>query len=246
MRKAILFLTGLALLNACTSSKKNPAVKADSTTVHDSLRISKTATIPVKNQKCEAGDTLIYGDSVFNSYTEDKMRGSGVVSFQMDVNDRLDIFYPDGATFGYLVYNEDGTFYTTSMPAKLVARWVVPAADFAQFDFDAEAVDTDKDYLIIYANKKKLKVKKAGVKYTFSKWEDYIRSATIQLKDCNLLEGAAQYRDMSFDVIEVDGDRIKVKSSKDCSGPDVKFKPLEGWLTWKKDGNLLVDFGICD
>jgi recombinational DNA repair ATPase RecF len=72
--------------------------------------------------------------------------------------------------------------------------------------------------LIIYANKERLKVKKAGLKCTFSKWEDYLRSQLITLKDCNLIEGAAQYRDMFFDVTEVDGDRIKVKSVQDCGG----------------------------
>jgi len=45
------------------------------------------------------------------------------------------------------VFNEDETFYLLSMPKKLVARRVVPEADFAQFDFDAEAVKEDNEYL---------------------------------------------------------------------------------------------------
>jgi len=245
MRKAFLFLTGLVLLNACTSSEKKAPGKADSTDVKDSLRSSKTASVPVNNQKCEPGERLIF-EKDLKSYTEDKMRGSGVVSFEMDVHDRLDIFYPDGSTFGFMVYNEGGDFYTIEMPQKLVARWVTPSGDFTKIDFDAEAVETDKDYLIIYANKERLKVKKADVKFTFSKWEDYISSQIITLKDCNLLEGAGQHSDMYFDVTEVDGDRIKVKSVKDCGDPGVEVKPLEGWLTWKKDGNLLVDFDYCD
>lgn len=238
MRKTILLLAVVALLNACTSNEKKSINKVDSRAVKTSLPSSKTASAPVKNQECEHGERLIFEHDL-KSYTEDKMLGSGVVSFKMDVHDRLDIFYPDASTFGFMVHNEGGDFYTIDMPQKLVARWVTPSGDFTKIDFDAEAVETDKDYLIIYANKKRLKVKKADVKFTFSKWEDYIRSETITLKDCNLLKGAAQHSDMFFDVTEVNGDRIKVKSLKDCGGPGGNVKPLEGWLTWKRNGNLL-------
>lgn len=242
MRNAILFITVLVLLNACTGSEQKASNKADTTTVNDSTRSSKTEAVQVNNQKCEPGERLIFEEDL-KSFTEDKMRGSGVISFEMDVNDRLDIFYPDGSTFGFMVYNEGGYFYTIDMPRKLVARWVMPIGDFTQIDFDAEAVDTDKDYLIIYANKERLKVKKDDVKFTFSKWKDYVRSQLITLKDCNLLEGVKPNSGIFFDVTEVDGDRIKVKSVEECGGP---AKPLEGWITWKKDGNLLVDFNYCD
>lgn len=245
MRKAILFLTALVLLNACTGSENKASHKADSTENENSSRSSKTAAAQVNNQNCEPGERLIFEEDL-KSYTEDKMRGSGVISFEMDVNDRLDILYPDGSTFGFMVYNEGGSFYTLEMPRKLIARWVMPTGDFTKIDFDAEAVETDKDYLIIYANQKRLKVKKTGVKFTFSKWEDYIRSQLITLKDCNLLEGAEQHRDLYFEVTKVNGDRIKVKSLKNCSDPEVGVKLLEGWLTWRKDGNLLVDFSYCD
>lgn len=247
MRNAILFLIGLVLLSACTGNDKRITSKADTTAIHDSLQASNKTAVPVNNKPCEPGQTLVYEEpDVFSTYTEDKMRGSGVVSFQLDLHDRLDIYYPDMSTFGFLVYNDDGNFYTSDMPAKLLARGVVPEADFAQFDFDAEAVDTDKDYLIIYANKEKLKVKKADVKYTFQTWDDYVRSQTIELKACNLLNGEAQYLDMAFDVTQVDGDRIKIKSNKDCFGSDGKYTPVEGWVKWKKDGNLLIDFASCD
>jgi hypothetical protein len=246
MRNAI-FLISLALLNACTSSDKHATSKGHTTAVRDSVTASGKAAAPVTNKPCEAGETLVYEEpDVFSTYTEDKMRGSGVVSFQLDIHKRLDILYPDESTFGFLVRNEDDSFYTLDMPKKLLARYVVPEADFAKFDFDAEAVDTDKDYLIIYANKEKLKVKKDGKKYTYQKWEDYVRSQTIELKDCNLLNGSSKYRDMAFDIMEVDGDRIKIKSNKDCFGPDGNFTPVEGWVKWKKDGNLLIDFTTCD
>jgi hypothetical protein len=244
MRKAILFLAGLAQLSACTSSQKdNQRIKDTS-----AVRPSNKPAVSVNKKPCEGRDTLVYGDTaIFASYTEYKMRGSGVISFQLDINNRLDILYPDESKFGFLVLNEDETFYTSDMPLKLVARQVIPEYDFARLDFDAEAVDTNKDYLIIYANKEKLMVKKSSVKYTFSSWENYVKSQTIQLQPCNLLAGAAGYPDMLFDVTEVKGDSIQIKSSsKECMGPDIKFKQLEGWLRWKKDGNLLIDFSMCD
>lgn len=61
---------------------------------------------------CKAADTLLYSEEgVFSSYTEDKMRGVGVISFQFDINNRLDIYNLDGSKFGFLVYNADQTYY---------------------------------------------------------------------------------------------------------------------------------------
>jgi hypothetical protein len=109
MRKAILFLIGLALLSACTGSQKHDQGIKDTSAVRPS---SKPA-VSVSKKPCEGRDTLVYGEpAIFASYTEYKMRGSGVISFQLDINNRLDILYPDESKFGFLVLNEDKTFYT--------------------------------------------------------------------------------------------------------------------------------------
>ena len=127
----------------------------------------------VKKFKVDPGEKLLYQDKSMASFIDAKRRGTGVISFQLDVNDRLDIFNEDGTPFGDIVLNEDMTYYTLDMPEKVVARKVVPNSDFAAFDFDAEPVKSEDEYLRIYVNKKLRKVKKAGTKYTFTNWAQY-------------------------------------------------------------------------
>ncbi|WP_316812137.1 hypothetical protein [Pedobacter heparinus] len=67
--------------------------------------------------------------------------------------------------------NKHLTYFTLNMPKKVIARQVAPQYDFAAFDFDAEKVNTDKDYLIIYVNREKRKVKKSAVKFVFEPWK---------------------------------------------------------------------------
>ncbi|MGY3213128.1 hypothetical protein [Mucilaginibacter sp. HD30] len=195
---------------------------------------------------CKATETLIYSDAGTSSYTEDKIRGVGVISFQFEVNDRLDIYNEDGSQFGFLVYNEGYSFYMLDMPAKIIARAVVPVDDFMQFDFDAEAIGTDKDYLIIYVNKEKRKVKKASLRCTFSKWDDYLKNNKIRLKGCNRLPAAGSNNDLIYEVLQLKGDQIKIKSVKNCSGEDEGFKQVEGWIKWKNADLLTVDLASCN
>lgn len=71
------------------------------------------------------------------------MRGHGIVSIRLDINDRPDIWDMDDAKFGEIVLNGDQTFFTLNMPQKVIARKVVPEFDIAAFDFDAEDPDSD-------------------------------------------------------------------------------------------------------
>jgi len=137
------------------------------------------------------------------------------------------------------------TYYLLNMPKRLLARKVVPEFDFASFSFDADDVHRDPEYLFIYANKERLKVKKTDISYVYQTWDDYLKSEPVSLKPCNLLENtSAQSRDLLFDVLEVKGDEIKIRSSKTCEGEDASYSDLEGWVKWRKGGNLAGGFGI--
>lgn len=201
---------------------------------------------------CKEGELLLFQGETFTSYTEDKMRGKGVVSFTMDINDRLAILdIEDDANFGEIVLNEDMTYFTLTMPKKVIARKVITNYDFAAFDFDAEDVNTDKDYLIIYVNKEKRKVKKTDLKYTFSTWEEYIKKQTVTLKDCNLITDASgkpnpKSKGLAFNITEIKGDEIKIKSTKDCLGEDAPFQNIEGSVKWKSGNALVIDFAVCN
>lgn len=115
-------------------------------------------------------DSLLYQSPTFMSYVDGTKRGAGIVSFTLNVQDRLDILNMDNTKFGEIVLNQDLTYFTLNMPKKIIARKVIPEYDFAAFDFDVEKLETDKEYLIIYVNKEKRKVKKSELKFTFAPW----------------------------------------------------------------------------
>ncbi|WP_316748117.1 hypothetical protein [Pedobacter gandavensis] len=156
----------MLLLNGCNNASQSAANAARSVQIEKEASDGKTR----KPGLTKNADSLVYQNTSFSSYSEKTKRGAGIVSFNMDVNDRLDIWNMDDTKFGDIVLNEDLTFFTVNLPKKITARKVVPEYDFAAFDFDAEKVDTDPQYLIIYVNKEKRKVKKTELKFTFNPW----------------------------------------------------------------------------
>jgi len=210
--------------------------------------VTEPTALATKVQKdCGNEEKLLYAKDGFSSYTEDKIRGKGVISFELQVNDRLDIYDEDDAVFGYIVLNEDQTFFTAQMPKKLVARKVIPELDFAAFDFDAEEESASKDYLFIYANGEKKKVKKTDAKYSYQSWGVYLKKKSIALKPCNPLANAPNGgQNLVYDVKDMDDDQIKIKSSADCGGEESKFAPAQGWVKWRKKDLLMVDLKVCD
>jgi hypothetical protein len=169
MLKLSYLLLILALLTACQQHPERTSKASATKTFRPEDHLDT-----VKEFKVEPGEKLLFQDKVLASFVDAKKRGAGVISFDFDVNDRLDILDMDGSTFGFLVLNEDKSFYTLEMPVKVVARKFIPEFDFQAFDFDAEPVETKADYLLIFVNKKLRKVKKAGTKYRFTDWKQYL------------------------------------------------------------------------
>ncbi|WP_156131508.1 hypothetical protein [Pedobacter kyungheensis] len=114
---------------------------------------------------------LLYENQNFASYIDEVKRGAGVISFTLEVNDRLDIWNLDDTKFGEIVMNEDLTYFTLNLPKKVIARKLIPENDFAAFEFDAEKPEPDAKYLFIYVNKEKRKVEKKGTHFAFTAWK---------------------------------------------------------------------------
>jgi hypothetical protein len=246
MKKNILLCIVTAfLLISCKDNSQNTTKTEDSELNETTAAVSSEEIQPTTSADCKEAESLVFEGETFKSYTEDTMRGQGVLSFTMNINDRLTILNEDDTNFGEIVLNEDMTFFTLTMPKKVVARKVIPNYDFAAFDFDAENINTHKDYLFIYVNKEKKKVKKADLKFSFSTWENYIKKQPVQLKTCNLLKDS-KGKNLIFDVIEINGDEIKIKSTKDCAGEDAPFENVEGSIKWKSANKLLIDFDSCN
>ena len=172
--KKIIFIYAVLLifLLSCANTSKQDSIAAEAvpTDAFASDRINPTPKKETLSYN-DGNDSLLYEGKTFSTYIDAGHRGAGVVSFTLDVNDRLDIWNMDDTKFGDIVLNEDLTYFTLNMPKKIVARKVVPENDFAAFDFDAEKPGTDKEYLIIYVNKEKRKVKKSDLKFNFSPWK---------------------------------------------------------------------------
>ncbi|MHC0447921.1 hypothetical protein ACWA1F_21115 [Flavobacterium sp. 3-218] len=242
MKKIYFICSLLAIFMVSCKEKSNEETKetdAINESVSDTLKHSQRA------EDCPKEESLVWQGETFASYTEDIMRGKGVISFTMDINDRLDFFNEDDSTFGEIVLNEDMTFFTLKMPGKVIARKVIPIYDFAAFDFDCEDINADPNYFIIYINKEKRKIKKDGIKYNFSTWEDYIKKQHIRLKSCNLIANPKSSSQV-FTVEKLNGDEIEIKSNKDCLGEDVPFESLKGKVKWKAGDRLLINFALCN
>lgn len=115
---------------------------------------------------------LLYENQNFSSYIDEVKRGAGVISFTLEVNDRLDIWNLDDTKFGEIVMNKDLTYFTLNLPKKVVARKLIPENDFAAFDFDAETPIQGEKYVFIYANKEKRKVERKSLKFSFTAWKN--------------------------------------------------------------------------
>ena len=252
MKKRFFICTTTAiLLIGCKDVPHNTAIEHS---ISNDTIVSTESSQEIPSNKiipCTESESLLFEGETFSSYTEDKIRGNGIVSFTMDINDRLTILNEDDSSFGEIVLNEDMTYFTLTMPKKIVARKVIANYDFASFDFDCENVNTDKDYLLIYINKQKKKIKKTDLKYTFSTWENHIKNQVVQLKACNPILDAegnvnSKNKDLSFAVTEIKGDNIKIKSIKDCKSEDKNFYEIKGQVKWKSNDVLLIDFAVCD
>ncbi|WP_433832568.1 hypothetical protein [Flavobacterium anhuiense] len=248
------YLVCLALVTVFAACQKTTGDNSSNTS--DTITSGKSNTASGKNLKtaataCQESEVLLWEGESFASYTEDKIRGTGVLSFTLEVNDRLDILNEDDSNFGEIVLNEDLTFFALTMPKKVVARKVIATYDFAAFDFDCENVAANRDYFLIYVNKEKRKVKKSDLKYTFSTWQDYIKKQSIKLKSCNLITDQQgnvnqKSKDQFFTIDEIKGDEIKITSSKSCSGEESSFQAMSGNVKWKSDNVLLVDIAVCN
>ena len=102
-----------------------------------------------------------------NIYTEDMMRGEGVL--ELFIENNIKILNIDKTLFGSIQLTKDG--YNIQFPKKIIAREVYPQSEYKVFSFDSETPNIDKDFLIIYINKEKKMVDKKSVKFKFIKWD---------------------------------------------------------------------------
>lgn len=203
----------------------------------------------VENAKNEL--LLLYKDKTITSYTENIMRGDGVVSLNLEPGHSVNLYTEDDLFFGQIKYTQDLNFIL-KLPDEIIARKVIFNSDFMAFDFDAGNPENNKEYIFIYFNRTRFKIKKTDIDYGFSLWEDYIKYQIIQLKPNNLLHVEKNNTNLiephsGEHVYKVSGITENVMTLKSansgcCSHP--KHESFEGWVRWKQDNVLLINFAI--
>ena len=194
---------------------------------------------------------LLYSDKTITSYTENIMRGDGIVSLSLEPGNSVKLYTEDDLFFGEVQYTQDLNFIL-KLPDEIIARKVIFNSDFMAFEFDSSNPESNKEYIFIYLNRTRFKIKKADIDYSFFLWKDYIQYQIIQLKPNNLLHVEKNNSNeiephSSKHVFKVTGINENVMtlastSSGCCSHP--KHELFEGWVRWKQDNVLLINFAI--
>jgi len=193
---------------------------------------------------------LIYSDEHITTYTENTMRGEGVLSITINPGNNVTFYTLENEIFGEIACNEDLVF-TVQMPAEIIARRVVPNNDFAAFQFDADTPRETDEFIYIYINKQKLKVQKNAVNYSYLPWTEYVNAQIISAKPYNKLHIDENGKDVLLDddvervfkITEIRDDIMQLTSTvSGCCGHSGKF--IDGQVRWKHENILLVNFTI--
>src|SRR5687768_4811967 len=96
-REILIFAVVAALIVACNNSDRTAA---------------KDTQASLQAGVDTVSDSILYESESLSSFVDARRRGAGIISFTLDINDRLDIWNMDDTKFGDIVLNEDLTYFT--------------------------------------------------------------------------------------------------------------------------------------
>ncbi|TZF95212.1 hypothetical protein FW781_15070 [Chryseobacterium panacisoli] len=233
------------VLVSCKKQNKDTVAPTLANHSKDSTTIIKKE-LPNKNNECTidslAMQTTEYNGTTF--YTENNLRGSGVIN--LSINKNTEIFNMDKTPYGkILVNNDDENVYDVKLPKVVIAREIIPDSEHRIFSFDAEEPGSDKDFLIIYINKQKKLIEKKNNDYAFNSWENYIKTAFIQLTP-EISNTSKEEQLYWYKSLKIKGDSMQIKSipKADCDYIE-EYKNVTKWIQWKKGSCKLIKFNFC-
>ena len=129
----------------------------------------------------DSAKTYLFKHKDFNFYTEKELRGSGIVS--LDIENKLEILNTDKTIFGTIITNNNGddTFDVMFPTKKIILRDIFTLPEAGIYIFDAEKPNESSEFIEIYVNKEKKLIKKSKTKYVFETW-DYVKKRLEELK----------------------------------------------------------------
>ncbi|MGN7706435.1 hypothetical protein [Chryseobacterium sp. 22543] len=230
MIKPLLILLSLILFS-CSGKKKERIVEKEQN--------NQTFECPIDSTSMQ---TTEYNGITF--YTENNLRGSGVIN--LSINKNTEIFNMDKTPYGKIVVNnDDENVYDVKLPKVVIAREIIPDSEHRIFSFDAEEPGSDRDFLIIYINKQKKLIEKKNNDYAFNSWENYIKTAFIQLTP-EISNTSKEEQLYWYKSLKIKGDSMQIKSipKADCDYIE-EYKNVTKWIQWKKGSCKLIKFNFC-
>lgn len=246
MKFIYIIFTCFSLFSSCTKHKeikKNDKEVTNNNTKNQNIENKQLAKVTyecildsIKMQITE------YGGIKF--YSENKLRGSGVLTLIMP--DNVDILNIDKTFYGSIILgNSTEEPYNIKLPKAIVAREIIPDVEHRIFSFDAELPETDKNFLIVYINKEKKLISKKNVKYKFNSWETYVKSSFIHLT--SKIENSTKEEQMYYyQAVKIKGDSMQIKSVSKASCDYVEeYKDITKWIKWKDNSCKQITFDFC-
>lgn len=147
----------------------------------------------------------------------------------------------------YPFYYYENSKYNAPIP-NIITRAYYP--DYAVFVIDANKINDEKYEVFVNGEWKKIK---RNDNLTYKEWKDFVKDLLIKLPDNVDLYSLNNFKskkiktkkDLSYKVIEVNGDWIKIECNKNCDNCGKRQK-IKGWVKWKKGNKLLVSlFYVC-
>jgi len=207
---------------------------------------------PMVGPKCPEGDSSHLNITAYKGisfFTENTMRGSGVVHLSID--QPIDILNLDKTIYGRIVPSivrgADGEFtdYEINLPETVIARQIIPYNELRIFEFDAESPDQDSTHLTVYINRERKLILKKDLQYSFLSWNDYIKSAFVTLTAAVQKISIAE-RKYLYQILEIKDDSILIRSVPKSACDYVEdYKPISKWVKWRTDHCKLIEFNFC-
>jgi hypothetical protein len=190
---------------------------------------------------------LIYQDEQIESFTESTMRGDGVVEIQLNGGD-FTILNEDGSLYERIIFTDTG-YNITNSTTNFIARKVIFNMDFFVLQFDCDFFTIKNDWVTIYLNGEKKKIKRKLYQLFFLNWETYVMQQYIKIKNIKDLKTENHFTikkedDLVFRAIEMQGDELYlVSTSTACCS---KTKNIEGKVQWRSKNELFINICIID
>jgi hypothetical protein len=194
---------------------------------------------------------LIYSDKIIESYSDNIIRGKGVVELLLKINQPLIIYNLDDTEYEVfkLLSDDYVMMYNTET---VVARIFVPNHDFLRIIFDCNEFNQEDEYVFIYFNEELKKIKNKDYELMYDDWNDFVKNGYVSLLPNNPLYVQKENQYIKDDdslnevytVEKMDNEILWLRSTS--TGCCSSNRDLYGYVKWRDRNNLLISLNVAD